>query len=194
MARCIVIVLDWGGIDALPDAGAYGAAQHVDRLDGAAARVGCVPLAKLERLGLCCGGEIRGVASTYEAAHAARVTETTRGKNTEVPFPTCLHVFPPEVFNTGASIFRRAPSSGISASAFVFQVAAHEEVVPLQTRYEWCERATTAKPCRFAVDTLVNVLDRLEPLGIGAYAISVPVNASDKKEEAMERAQESSGR
>ena len=87
------------------------------------------------------------------------------GIHTKVPFPTYPLGFPPEVVagftaicgkpplgNVAASgrkssklwvysILRRGGLSCMSADS-VFQVAAHEEVVPLQMLYEWCERAS----------------------------------------------------
>jgi phosphopentomutase len=84
---------------------------------------------------------------------------------TDVPFPTYPDGFPPDVIERFTSITGKAPLGNKPASGTeiiaelgdehvrtgrpilytsadsVFQVAAHEEVVPLSTLYDWCERA-----------------------------------------------------
>ncbi len=84
---------------------------------------------------------------------------------TEVPFPTYPAGFPTDVVERFSAICGREPLGNIPASGTeiiaqlgpghqssgrpilytsadsVFQVAAHEEVVPLATLYDWCERA-----------------------------------------------------
>lgn len=84
---------------------------------------------------------------------------------TEVPFPTYPHGFPGEVVDEFARITGKPPLGNKTASGTeiieelgaqhmstgrpilytsadsVFQVAAHEEVVPLPRLYDWCERA-----------------------------------------------------
>jgi len=83
---------------------------------------------------------------------------------TEIPFPTYPRGFPPAVVALFAEIAGSEPLGNETASGTeiierlgaqhqqtgrpilytsadsVFQVAAHEETVPLQTLYEWCER------------------------------------------------------
>jgi phosphopentomutase len=178
MTRCAVIVLDSGGIGALPDAEAYGDSPTVNTIGNTAASVGGLALPNFERLGLGRLAEIRGVAAVIEpAAYVARVAETSKGKDTitghwemagvhtEVPFPTYPRGFPPEVLGAFAAICGVRPLGNIPASGTeiiealgpehlatgrpilytsadsVFQVAAHEEVVPLGTLYDWCRRA-----------------------------------------------------
>ena len=87
------------------------------------------------------------------------------GVITEVPFPTYPNGFPAEVVERFAAITGKEPLGNITASGTeiiarlgeehqrtgrpilytsadsVFQVAAHEETVPLSTLYDWCERA-----------------------------------------------------
>jgi len=87
------------------------------------------------------------------------------GVITEVPFPTYPDGFPPEVIEQFTAIAGRPPLGNRTASGTeiiaelgeehqrtgrpilytsadsVFQVAAHEETVPLATLYDWCERA-----------------------------------------------------
>jgi phosphopentomutase len=143
------------------------------------------------------------------------------GIHTEVPFPTYPDGFPPEVVAGFAAICGKAPLGNTTASGTeiierlgaehiatgrpilytsadsVFQVAAHEEVVPLPTLYDWCERARAmlvppnavnrviARPFvgrpggfsrtpnrrDYALDPPPNVLDRLGAAGIGVYAV-----------------------
>lgn len=90
------------------------------------------------------------------------------GTITEIPFPTYPNGFPPEVVDAFAKIAGRRPLGNRPASGTeiiadlgaehvetgrpilytsadsVFQVAAHEEVVPLATLYDWCGRAREA--------------------------------------------------
>lgn len=87
------------------------------------------------------------------------------GVVTEIPFPTYPQGFPPDVVDAFAAITGKPPLGNVPASGTeiiaelgdehvrsgrpilytsadsVFQVAAHEGVVPLPTLYEWCERA-----------------------------------------------------
>ncbi len=84
---------------------------------------------------------------------------------TETPFPTYPNGFPPEVVDAFTAIAGKPPLGNKTASGTeiieelgpehmrtgrpilytsadsVFQVAAHEEVVPLPQLYDWCERA-----------------------------------------------------
>jgi phosphopentomutase len=84
---------------------------------------------------------------------------------TTVPFPTYPHGFPPEIVEAFTRIAGKAPLGNKPASGTavidelgpahlqsgrpilytsadsVFQIAAHEEIVPLTTLYDWSERA-----------------------------------------------------
>jgi len=84
---------------------------------------------------------------------------------TGVPFPTYTDGFPPEVVDAFTAIVGKPPLGNVAASGTeiiaelgaehqrtgrpilytsadsVFQVAAHEDTVPLATLYDWCERA-----------------------------------------------------
>lgn len=143
------------------------------------------------------------------------------GIRTEVPFPTYPAGFPPEVVDAFARVCGANPLGNIAASGTaiieefgcahvasgrpilytsadsVFQVAAHEEVVPLRTLYEWCERARAvlvpphavnrviARPFAglpgafirtpnrrdYALDPPENLLDRLACAGFGVHAV-----------------------
>jgi phosphopentomutase len=143
------------------------------------------------------------------------------GIHTAVPFPTFPDGFPPDVIAAFAAICGCAPLGNVAASGTeiierlgaehlatgrpilytsadsVFQVAAHEEVVPLETLYDWCERARAmlvppyevnrviARPFRgipgafsrtpnrrdYALDPPDNLLDRLARSAIGVYAV-----------------------
>ena len=143
------------------------------------------------------------------------------GIHTAVPFPTFPDGFPPDVIDAFSAICGLAPLGNTAASGTeiieelgaehlatgrpilytsadsVFQVAAHEEVVPLETLYDWCERARAmlvppyevnrviARPFigapgsfartpnrrDYALDPPDNLLDRLAGSAIGVYAV-----------------------
>ena len=234
MSRCIVIVLDSGGIGALPDAAGFGDAPGANTIGNTARRVGGLTLPNFERLGLGNLTEIRGLAtSASPAAYVARLNETSKGKDTitghwemagihtEVPFPTFPQGFPPEVIAAFGAICGKPPLGNYAASGTeiievlgpehiatgrpilytsadsVFQVAVHEEVVPLATLYDWCERARAmlvpphevnrviARPFvgspgafvrtpnrrDYALDPPANILDRLSSADVGVYAV-----------------------
>jgi phosphopentomutase len=232
--RVLTIVLDSGGVGALPDFAAYGDAPGANTIGNVAARVGGLHLPNLERYGLGCLIPIPGVAPAAEpAARVGRLRTRSRGKDTitghwemagivtEVPFPTYPDGFPREVVAAFESITGRAPLGNVPASGTeiivnlgpehlatgqpilytsadsVFQVAAHEEVVPLATLYDWCERARamlvephkvsrviarpfSGKPGAFyrtpnrrdyAIEPPASLLDRLAAGGIEVYAV-----------------------
>jgi len=143
------------------------------------------------------------------------------GINTEVPFPTYPAGFPPEVVEGFTAICGVPPLGNVPASGTeimaelgeehqrtgrpilytsadsVFQVAAHEETVPLAVLYDWCERARAmlvpphevnrviARPFvgtpgayvrtpnrrDYAVAPPPSVLDRLAASGIPVHAV-----------------------
>lgn len=143
------------------------------------------------------------------------------GVVTEVPFPTYPEGFPPEVVEAFTAICGVPPLGNVPASGTeiiaqlgeehqrtgrpilytsadsVFQVAAHEETVPLATLYDWCERARamlrppnevnrviarpfvgtpgnyTRTPNRrdYAIPPPPTVLDRLEKAGVVVHAV-----------------------
>jgi phosphopentomutase len=143
------------------------------------------------------------------------------GVVTEVPFPTYPNGFPPEVVDAFTAICGVPPLANVAASGTeiiaelgeehqrtgrpilytsadsVFQVAAHEETVPLTRLYDWCERARamlqpphevnrviarpfvgtpgnyTRTPNRrdFAIPPPPTVLDRLESAGVVVHAV-----------------------
>ena len=176
--RVVAIVIDSGGVGALPDADAYGDAPGANTIGNVARRFGSLALPNLERLGLGSLTQIPGVAPVANPeARVARLRERSRGKDTitghwemmgivtEVPFPT----YPEGLSAGGHRAFTRitgklplgnVPASGTeiieqlgaahmesgrpilyTSADSVFQVAAHEEVVPLQLLYDWSERA-----------------------------------------------------
>ena len=176
--RFVTIVLDSGGIGALPDFVAYGDAAGANTLGNVSQRVGGLSLPNFERLGLGHLTAIQGVLPVpAPLARVGRLRERSRGKDTitghwemagiitAVPFPTYPHGFPPEVIEGFTRITGKAPLGNVPASGTeiieelgaehiasgrpilytsadsVFQVAAHEEVVPLPTLYDWCEKA-----------------------------------------------------
>lgn len=178
MTRTVTIVLDSGGVGALPDAGVYGDAPDANTLGNVARRVGGLHLPNFERLGLGSLTEIAGVTpAASPLARVARLRERSKGKDTitghwemagiitDVPFPTYPNGFPSEVVDEFTRITGKAPLGNKTASGTeiieelgaehmatgrpilytsadsVFQVAAHEAIVPLPVLYDWCERA-----------------------------------------------------
>ncbi len=140
---------------------------------------------------------------------------------TEVPFPTYPDGFPPDVIEAFTAICGKAPLGNVPASGTeiiaelgaehqrtgrpilytsadsVFQVAAHEDTVPLATLYDWCERARamlvpphevnrviarpftgtpgayvrTANRRDYAVEPPPSILDRLAADGVPIHAV-----------------------
>jgi phosphopentomutase len=143
------------------------------------------------------------------------------GVVTEIPFPTYPDGFPAGVIDAFTAIAGKPPLGNIPASGTeiiaelgeehqrtgrpilytsadsVFQVAAHEETVPLATLYDWCERARAmlrpphevnrviARPFvgapgsyartpnrrDYAIPPPPTVLDRLEEGGVPVHAV-----------------------
>jgi phosphopentomutase len=178
MTRFVTIVLDSGGVGALPDADHYGDAPGANTLGNVARRLGGLHLPNFAELGLGCLTDLAGVPpATQPLARVARLRERSKGKDTitghwemagivtEVPFPTYPDGFPPEVVDEFTRIAGKPPLGNKTASGTeiieelgpehiasgrpilytsadsVFQVAAHEGVVPLEQLYDWCERA-----------------------------------------------------
>ncbi len=234
MARCVVIVLDSGGVGALPDAAEYGDAPGANTIGNAASHVGGLALPNFERLGLGNLTAIAGVpARSTPRARVARLRERSRGKDTitghwemagiitSVPFPTYPQGFPPDVVEEFTRIVGKPPLGNKTASGTeiidelgpehmatgrpilytsadsVFQVATHEEIVPLETLYDWCERARamlvpphnvnrviarpfvgkpgafTRTPNRrdYAIEPPPSLLDELASEGVGVHAV-----------------------
>ena len=140
---------------------------------------------------------------------------------TETPFPTYPDGFPPEVVDAFTAIVGKPPLGNIPASGTeiiaelgqehqrtgrpilytsadsVFQVAAHEDTVPLATLYDWCEKARamlvpphevnrviarpftgapgeyarTANRRDYAVDPPPSILDRIAASGVPIHAV-----------------------
>lgn len=192
MVRFVTIVLDSGGVGALPDAHQYGDAAGANTLGNVARRLGGLHLPNFERLGLGRLTAIPGVEpAAAPAARVARLRERSRGKDTitghwemagivtEVPFPTYPDGFPPEVVQEFTRITGLAPLGNTTASGTeiierlgsehmasgrpilytsadsVFQVAAHEEVVPLERLYDWCEQARAMLVAPHAVNRVI---------------------------------------
>ncbi|HTV93075.1 MAG TPA: phosphopentomutase, partial [Verrucomicrobiae bacterium] len=176
--RFLTVVLDSGGVGALPDFSQYGDASGANTLGNVARGVGGLRLPSFERLGLGHLTSMPGVAPVERpVARVARLRERSRGKDTitghwemagiitVTPFPTYPEGFPGDVIEEFTRITGRAPLGNVPASGTeiierlgaehvatgrpilytsadsVFQVAAHEEVIPLATLYDWCERA-----------------------------------------------------
>jgi phosphopentomutase len=232
--RMVTIVIDSGGVGALPDYARYADAPGANTLGNVATAVGGLRLPNLERLGL---GSVTAIAGVPPAAspqaRVGRVRPLSRGKDsvtghwemagivTEVPFPTYPDGFPEAVIEEFSRIAGSAPLGNVTASGTeiierfgpehlatgrpilytsadsVFQVATHEEVIPLSTLYDWCERArevlvapnnvarVIARPFSgepgafyrtpnrrdYAIEPPPGLLDRLAAGGIEVYAV-----------------------
>ena len=178
MPRHVTIVLDSGGVGALPDFAAFGDAPGANTIGNVAARCGGLRLPFFESLGLGNITPVRGLspAPSTRAGHG-KLHERSVGKDTITghwemvgiittsPFPTYPHGFPPEIVEMFTSIAGKPPLGNTTASGTeiiarlgedhqrtgrpilytsadsVFQVAAHEETVPISELYRWCERA-----------------------------------------------------
>jgi phosphopentomutase len=232
--RCVTIVLDSGGVGALPDAAEYGDAATVNTIGNTARRCGGLSLENLERLGLGNLTEIEGVRpQARPRARVARLRERSRGKDTitghwemmgivtSVPFPTYPHGFPTEIVEEFTRITGKPPLGNKTASGTeiieelgaehmatgrpilytsadsVFQVATHEQIVPIETLYDWCTRARemlvpphrvnrviarpfvgkpgafsrTANRRDYAVEPPPCLLDELQSAGIPVHAV-----------------------
>lgn len=232
--RVLTIVLDSGGVGALPDFQQYGDANGANTLGNVARSVGGLTLPSFERLGLGHVTPLAGVApATAPQARVGRLRERSRGKDTitghwemagiitVVPFPTYPYGFPQDIVEEFTRITGKAPLGNIPASGTeiieqlgaehiatgrpilytsadsVFQVAVHEEVVPLATLYDWCERARAmlvepnnvnrviARPFvgepgafvrtpnrrDYAIEPPPSVLDRLAGTGVEVHAV-----------------------
>ncbi|HZT13398.1 MAG TPA: phosphopentomutase [Candidatus Baltobacteraceae bacterium] len=178
MTRFVTIVLDSGGVGALPDADRFGDAPGANTIGNVARRLGGLHLPNFQRLGLGCLTGIQGVdPAESPAARVARLRERSAGKDTitghwemagvitDVAFPTYPNGFPQGIVDEFTRITGKAPLGNKTASGTeiieelgrehmatgrpilytsadsVFQVAAHEDVVPLERLYDWCERA-----------------------------------------------------
>jgi phosphopentomutase len=178
MTRIVTIVLDSGGVGALPDYDTFADAPGANTIGNVARRSGGLHLPNFERLGLGNLTHIEGVQSQKDPrARVARLRERSRGKDTitghwemagiitDIPFPTYPDGFPAEVVEQFTAITGKAPLGNVPASGTeiidelgaehiatgrpilytsadsVFQVAAHEDIVPLATLYDWCEKA-----------------------------------------------------
>lgn len=175
--RVVTIVLDSGGVGALPDFSVYHDVQGANTIGNVARRVGGLHLPNFERLGFGNITDIDGVAASEPIARVGKLREKSAGKDTITghwemagiitvePFPTYPEGFPTEIVEeftriTGKPPLGNKPASGTeiieelgeqhiasgkpilyTSADSVFQVAAHEEVVPLTALYEWCERA-----------------------------------------------------
>ena len=234
MTRFVTIVLDSGGVGALPDADQYGDAPGANTLGNVARRIGGLHLPNFEELGLGCLTDIAGVpAVALPKARVARLRERSKGKDTitghwemagivtEVPFPTYPDGFPKELVDEFTAIVGKPPLGNKPASGTeiieelgaehmstgrpilytsadsVFQVATHEEVVPLEQLYDWCERARAmlvpphgvnrviARPFRgepgafvrtanrrdYAIEPPPSILDQLAGKGVPIHAV-----------------------
>ncbi len=192
MKRVVAIVIDSGGVGALPDAAAYGDEARSNTIGNVARALGSLRLPNLERLGLGLLTHVAGVERVeHPHARVARLRERSRGKDTitghwemmgivtEDPFPTYPDGFPGDLIEAFARITGKPPLGNKPASGTeiieelgemhlqsgrpilytsadsVFQIAAHEGVVPLETLYAWSERAREMLRAPHAVNRVI---------------------------------------
>ncbi len=186
-----MIVLDGGGVGALPDAGVYGD-EGSHTFGNTAAAVGGLSLPGLESLGLGKVAEIRGISNRVSADGAfGKMAERSPGKDSisghwemmgvvlDRAFPTYPNGFPPDVVRAFEDKIHRKvlwnrPASGTEiiarfgdehvATGFpilytsadsVFQLAAHEDVIPPEELYRMCETARSLLTGRHAVARVI---------------------------------------
>jgi len=173
----IVVVLDGVGIGELPDAALYGDAGS-DTLGSTCQAMGGLSLPNLERLGLGCIKELKGVrAAARPEASYGKMGEKSPGKDStsghwelmglvlREPFPTYPHGFPTDLVREfeariGKHVLGNMPYSGTeiikllgdehvrtgfpilyTSADSVFQLAAHENVIPIEELYDYCMKA-----------------------------------------------------
>jgi phosphopentomutase len=177
--RALVVVIDSGGVGALPDHERFFDSGGANTIANAASAAGGIRLPNFERLGL---GHIvalgEGVTKADRpVASWGRLREASAGKDTITghwemmgilirnAFPTYPNGFPHDVVErfeaiAGAKVLGNKTASGTAiieelgpehmksgrpilytSADSVFQVAAHEDVVPLETLWDWCSRA-----------------------------------------------------
>ena len=173
----IVVVLDGVGIGELPDAALYGDAGS-DTLGNTCQAMGGLSLPNLERLGLGCIKELKGVrAAPRPEASYGKMGEKSPGKDStsghwelmglvlRKPFPTYPDGFPAGLVREfeakiGKHVLGNMPYSGTeiikllgdehvrtgfpilyTSADSVFQLATHEDVIPIEELYDYCMKA-----------------------------------------------------
>src|SRR5215471_13807617 len=177
MPRACVIVLDAVGAGELPDAADFGD-EGSDTLGNVARAVGGLDLPTMEALGLGNVEELEGCPPQPGApAVAGRLLERSRGKDTTTghwelmgivtpqAMPTYPHGFPDEVIDpfmnrTGRGVLgnehQRTGKWIVYTSAdSVFQIAAHEQTIPLEELYDACRTAREILTGKHAVGRVI---------------------------------------
>ena len=175
MKRVFLIVLDSVGIGEMPDAAAFG--DEGSNTLQAAAKSAYFSMPNMRKLGLF---NIDGV-TIGEREGKPRGKDTTighweiAGVISKAPLPTYPKGFPKEVLEefsrkTGHGILCNRPYSGTevikdygeehmrtgnlivyTSADSVFQVAAHEEIVPVEQLYEYCQIARDMQEIRMGL-------------------------------------------
>jgi len=179
--RVVLITLDGVGVGALPDAERYGDAGANTLLHVAEA-CGGLQLPTLRKLGLGNMQPMPGVAPVVSPA-AGKDTTTGHwelmGVVTPTAFPTYPYGFPDEVIDpfmnrTGRGVLGNKPASGTeiiqelgeehqrtgkwivyTSADSVFQIAAHEETIPLEELYDGCRVARDLLTGKHAVGRVI---------------------------------------
>ena len=183
MKRVFLVVLDSFGVGALPDAAAYGDEGSDTLL--ACAKTGLLHVPNLEKMGLFQIDGVSPFAAYGRMAEASKGKDTTTGHwelagvRLDRAFPVFPNGFPPEVIGaferkTGRGAICNRPYSGTdvirvygeehrrtgayivyTSADSVFQIAAHEDVIPLEELYRACEIAREILTGEYAVGRVI---------------------------------------
>ncbi len=178
LRRCVLLVLDGLGVGELPDADRYGDRGSAT-LQNTARAVGGLRLPHLQRLGLGHVVPAEGVPPVRAPLGCFGRMAELAGLILPRPFPTYPHGFPPEVIEAferaiGTRTLGNRPASGTqileelgpehlrtgypivyTSADSVFQVAAHEDVVPVDRLYATCRAARRILQGEHAVSRVI---------------------------------------
>ncbi len=182
MKRVILIVLDSFGIGEMEDAAQFGDVGTNTLRSVSSSSFFHAP--NLKRLGLAnLDGVDFLEKEAHPIGRIARMTEKSRGKDTTIghweiagiwsmePLPTYPNGFPKEILDefsaqTGRGVLCNKPYSGtevikaygdehVRTADSVFQIAAHEDVVPVEQLYEYCRIARRILTGRHGVGRVI---------------------------------------
>ncbi len=179
LKRAIVVVLDGVGAGANPDAHAYGD-DGASSLEHCAQATGGLELPKLGQIGI---GNITPIQGTPPTEHArgayGRMAEAAAGKDSTTGHWEMIHGFPPDLVEQfekaiGRKVIGNKPASGTeiikelgeehlrtarpilyTSADSVFQLAAHQEVIPLPELYQMCQIARAMLTGEHAVGRVI---------------------------------------
>ena len=141
MKRVFLIVLDSVGIGEMPDAADYGDAGS--NTIKAASMSPYFSMPNMRKLGFfnIDGVEI-GEKEAAPTGAVARMTEVSKGKDTTIGHWEIAGVISPKPLPTyGEEHLKTGDLIAYTSADSVFQVAAHEDIVPVEKLYEYCQIA-----------------------------------------------------